>query len=189
MTKLNVHAAGTITGEFHCGSVCVDCLMLLANGECENPDPTWNQEITTKVLGMYEVTLGHFHDSNEFDNRCHHKGTECEDDCECEKNHFADSACSLCDTRLGGSRDDVTIWSRELLDTTMTQEQFDKLNSLCDRYKVKMNVGDYVVYSQDSALSSKGWTEGWVGGLRHGPSGDLKRTIYIAVDPEGNSHS
>jgi hypothetical protein len=93
------------------GSVCVDCLFALANGDEPNwmtPDQLqeWRDNITRNHAGVHDVALGHFHDSN----RCYHKGEECQDDCECERAGFATSACDNCGSTLAGQRDDVVFW-------------------------------------------------------------------------------
>src|SRR5579859_3941461 len=70
--------------------VCVDCLMLLANGET---DPEWSAEQKAEFLarvkrgqGDAEVTLGmlaKYHDCTD-DNQ-----GEIADECECEQNSFS----------------------------------------------------------------------------------------------------
>jgi hypothetical protein len=98
----------------------------------------------------------------------------------------------MCGDSLAGYRAHVTMIKRDLLRTNMTQEQFDKLRVLCDRYNVDMAIADYFVNSQDSSIMP-GWVEGWVGGDRYKAipvqTSIQKPTIYIGVSPEGDSHS
>lgn len=62
----------------------------------------------------------------------------------------------------------------------LTNAQLLKLWDLCGRYNVEFAEGDYVVNQLDSTFMP-GWAEGWIGGV--------ETTIYIGVDPDGNSHS
>lgn len=93
------------------GSVCVDCLFALANGD-EPGHMTfeelkqWHEGIERNNKGVGDVTLGHFHDSG----RCYHQGKECEDDCECERHGFATSVCDNCGSTLAGERHDTVFW-------------------------------------------------------------------------------
>lgn len=183
MTSLNVFAAVLNTGEFSYGKLCQDCTFVLANGESENDERTADQlALAEKNCAAYEFTLGHLH-SGEWSTRCWHSGSECQEDCQCEYDDFSafvHDGCAMCGTHLAGYRHDAIIIERKLLDTKMTQEQFDKLSDLCHRYKVKMKLSDYVVYGQHSIMMP-GWAEGWIGGQ--------KSTLYVGVSPEGDSHS
>jgi hypothetical protein len=88
------------------GSVCVDCLIGLANGEWPEVGENWTDDQETHVregLARYEFMLGHIADEA-------HPGEECDEDRECEHTTFSSSYCDLCNTGLAGSRDDVTIW-------------------------------------------------------------------------------
>lgn len=184
MTALNVFAAVTDTGEFVDGSVCVDCMFYLANGEVENPDSDWSLERLKANLEIYNITLGHLHSENRWDRRCFHLGSECEDDCMCDTDDFvAYSSCLGCDSTLGGSRHDVIAINHDLLRTKMTQEQFDKLSSLCNRYHAEMRISDYHVRQPDSVFTP-GWVESWVGG-----ESCANKTIFVGVAPDGASHS
>lgn len=95
------------------GSICVDCLMLTANGEMP-PDLTESQchnyvrAIESHPNYGAEMTLGHLHDSP--DAQCWHAGEECGDDCECERTTFSSRECDVCGSDLAGERHDVTFW-------------------------------------------------------------------------------
>lgn len=183
MTSLNVFGAVLSTGEFSYGKACVDCMFQLANGEVENDSRTPEQlALAEKNCTAYEFTLGHLH-TGEWSTRCWHTGTECEDDCACERDDFDRTDCAMCGTGLAGYRHDCIMIDRNLLATKMTQEQFDKLSDLCRRYDVKMHISDYVVNHENSPFTP-GWAEGWVGGQTRS-----KRTLYVGVSPEGESHS
>jgi hypothetical protein len=77
--------------------VCVDCLMLHANGEtAENPDMP-----PLGLLEGQEVTLGILKEQ--------HRG--CDDDCtDCETQEFSWCRCEGCGSSLGGSRHAMTVW-------------------------------------------------------------------------------
>lgn len=186
-TKLNVFAAVEITGEFAHGAVCRDCMVDIANGD---GDETYrNMEVVEKNCATWNFTLGHDHKSAWVDsNICYHHGADCEsDECDCEREDFSNKSCDMCETTLAGERHSVTMIKRDLLNTRMTQEQFDKLNFLCRQHSVPMTIGDYVVNSPDLPLMA-GWIESWVGGNeRH--KGLYKSTIFVGVSPEGDSHS
>lgn len=190
MTTLNVFAAVISTGEFSYGKLCQDCTFVLANGESEGDSRTADQlETAEKNCATYEFNLGHLHtngDDRWTDNHiCYHRGTECEDDCECERDEFSSATCDMCGTDLAGYRHDTLMVKRELLDTKMTQEQFDKLAYLCKGYQVEMAIGDYRVNPlTNSAMQLPGWVESWVGGNHQ-----ANKTIFVGVSPEGDSHS
>lgn len=188
MTNLNVFAAVDITGEFAYGNVCNTCLYAIANGEPSFEDRR-DQAAVEKACDTWEFMLGHRH-TGRWSDRCFHAGSECEDDCTCEYTDFDSfNACDMCGDTLAGYRHHVTMIKRELLNTNMTQEQFDKLLILCERYEVSMAISDYQVYSQDSTFTP-GWAEGWIGGPNHNGGFVAKRkTIFVGVSPQGDSHS
>lgn len=66
----------------------------------------------------------------------------------------------------------------------MTDAQRDKLWDLCGRYNVPFREDDYY-----KALFSNGMYEGWIGGNLHSGTNGFKKTIYIGVEPNGDSHS
>lgn len=190
MTNLNVYAAVDITGEFAYGNVCRDCTFVLANGSLDEDWRTMDQRnLAEKNWGIWEFTLGHHH-TGKWAERCWHRGNACDDDCQCERTDFDTfNACDMCGNTDAGYRHHVTMIKRELLDTKMTKEQFDKLLILCDRYEVSMAISDYVVFPQDS-FTMPGWAEGWIGGPNHNGGFVAKRkTIYVGVSPQGDSHS
>lgn len=174
MTDLNAFAAALVTGEFVNGKLCADCTFALANGEDDRPD----QSVIEKNCKTYDFTLGHLHSGEWSD--CFHVDQDCKEDCDCEFSNFSTSECTMCETTLAGSRYDCIAIDRNLLDTNMTQEQFDKLSDLCNRYNVKMSLRDY---HPDFSLPA-GWFAGWVGG-----DDQVNKTIFVGVSPQGDSHS
>lgn len=89
--------------------LCIDCLMLAANGETPHE---YDEKEAADYLAVvdhntrgYWATLGHDHDSD----RCSHSGTECKEDCDCEQTYFSASQCGMCGTTLAGSREDATL--------------------------------------------------------------------------------
>lgn len=69
----------------------------------------------------------------------------------------------------------------------MTNAQRDKLWDLCGRYGVPFREDDY-----HPAIFNNGMVEGWIGGeeYRSQPNNsEYKKTIYIGVEPNGDSHS
>lgn len=74
----------------------------------------------------------------------------------------------------------------------MTMAQREKLWELCGRYQVPFRESDYDGPFKGEAFFDKdlkGWIEGWVGGPLHNGHNNMKKTIYVGVDPEGNVHS
>jgi hypothetical protein len=101
------------TQEHATGHICVDCLMLLANGDwpcdmSESELAEYRQAIESHPNYSLEMTLGHLCDSP--DSNCWHAGKPCEDDCDCERDDFSTMPCDMCGSYLAGSREDVTIW-------------------------------------------------------------------------------
>lgn len=106
--------------------VCVDCLMMAANGECgENPDRT-----PLGLLDGVEATLGLMADEHHED--CDYRNSmaakeaaetynvDVEEnqeifDCniDCENDEFSWSQCEGCGSTLGGSRHAMTVWEEE----------------------------------------------------------------------------
>jgi hypothetical protein len=69
----------------------------------------------------------------------------------------------------------------------MTDAQRNRLWELCGNYNVPFRENDYVLSSKQATIGA-GWVEGWVGGNMY--SGIVARkTIYVGVSPEGESHS
>jgi hypothetical protein len=92
---------------------CVDCYMVLVNGDASGNSDDWNEAKYAETCNAYNITAGHFH-TGEYSN-CSHAGTECEDDCDCERTEFSWSGCDICGSHLGGTRYDVIMIKRELL--------------------------------------------------------------------------
>lgn len=96
---------GTMAGT---GAACVDCLILLANGETS---PDWTEEETAEYLARVasrnppgSVTLGG-------DHSCRDSEGNIADDCECEQLGFSWQSCDVCGSNLGGDRHAVTFWT------------------------------------------------------------------------------
>lgn len=100
------------------GWCCVDCLMLLANGDTP---PEWDEAKTAEWLADIErqtegcdVTLGRMfgedgceHTSEEW----HSGGPAQEEHAEnCERQDFSWRRCDVCGSNLGGAREAVTFW-------------------------------------------------------------------------------
>lgn len=64
--------------------------------------------------------------------------------------------------------------------TTMTDAQLEKLEWLCGRWGRGFNPAHYRIHPEGSS-SMAGWVEGWIGGA--------EGTLYVAVAPDGSSHS
>lgn len=66
----------------------------------------------------------------------------------------------------------------------MTFAQREKLWQLCGGYNVPFREDDYFT-------ESTGFVMGWIGGFNHSglPSAKEKKTIYVAVEPNGDAHS
>jgi hypothetical protein len=98
------------------GWACVDCLMMLANGENE----PWTEEeteawrtVVSERLGSVSVDLGGEHEEG-----CPNVDQETgawigSSDCYCEREEFSWRACDVCGSRLGGSRDAVHFFTYE----------------------------------------------------------------------------
>jgi hypothetical protein len=65
----------------------------------------------------------------------------------------------------------------------LTNEQYAKLRSLCDRYRVPFDPTHYRT-SSPNAVMLPGYAEGWVGGVDQ-----ADQTIYVGVAPNGDAHS
>lgn len=115
---MNTYAQVVESGNFVTGSVCIDCLMWIANGDDSGASEEWDHAAADATLAAYDVTLGHFH-HGQFDTRCWHFGRDCDDvpDCyqECEQTTFATTSCSVCNSPLAGSRNDVVMIERSAL--------------------------------------------------------------------------
>ena len=96
-----------MTDQFTCtGWACVDCLILLANGDVPaemtaDEITEWQSRIDASTDG-FNVTLGMLRDS--------HECPEGTDECECETRTFSWSACDVCGSNLGGERHAVSFW-------------------------------------------------------------------------------
>lgn len=84
----------------------------------------------------------------------------------------------------GGSEDHLPDELRdkaiEHADSGWTLEQLHKVETLCHRYTAKFRYSDYRRYPDDASMM-KGYVEGWIGGQQ--------TTIFVGVEPNGDSHS
>lgn len=78
--------------------LCVDCAMMLANGDTENAAPEWDKDEALKNLKPGEVTFGSL--DEDYDPDEEEAGIE----------DFSHEECYACGTTLGGTRYTVTIW-------------------------------------------------------------------------------
>lgn len=71
----------------------------------------------------------------------------------------------------------------------MTDAQRDKLWDLCGRYGVPFREDDY--FLNRPGTFGGGLAEGWIGGNDHNGRDQArgKKTIYVGVEPNGDSHS
>lgn len=95
------------TQESFTGWCCIDCLMILANGE-DNPEWTADEtEAHHAAMDHYcqgcDVTLGLLAS----DHDCPYGTNE---ECDCAQIDFTWRSCDTCGSQLGGSRDAVTFW-------------------------------------------------------------------------------
>ena len=114
---MNTFAKRTAAGDFVAGNVCRDCFVMLTDGsEPDSPKGwLWDSVKGQKMeatLEQYEITIGHFHSGNEYDIRCDHNGSECEDDCPCERVEFSRAECTVCNDTFAGNRYDVIMVER-----------------------------------------------------------------------------
>lgn len=102
--------------EYVCsGWACVDCLILLANGEnptdiTEDELSAWHADITAKNAG-YNVTLGMIRE----DHACTEDfggmtAGEAGGECECETRSFSSSECDHCGSSLAGERHAIAFF-------------------------------------------------------------------------------
>jgi ribosomal protein L37AE/L43A len=120
----------TTTRDHANGWACIDCLMLLANGET---NPEWSDAETAEYFARLEersidgetVTLGRVfgEDGCEHTSEEWHSGDSRvqEDHAEsCERTTFSRWPCDVCGSTLGGAREAVTFWTEEMAPTTGT---------------------------------------------------------------------
>ncbi|WP_305781413.1 hypothetical protein [Nocardia nova] len=103
-------------GKFHVGKVCQDCMMVHVNGDDSGVSSNWNSVAFESAQERYDVTMGHPHHS-EWWNDCPHDGEGCPDDadCDCAVTQFSRSACDMCGNTLHGYREDAIFVERSLL--------------------------------------------------------------------------
>lgn len=89
-------------------SICVDCLMHLANGECGSchDDNGHDREPLNSIPNTDLVTLGTLEHS-EYCRR------ESDGECDCENLGFSWSQCEGCGSNLGGDRYAATGWEND----------------------------------------------------------------------------
>lgn len=72
----------------------------------------------------------------------------------------------------------------------MTTKQRDKLWAACGNYGVPFREDDYRIQTEETFGTPSGWIEGWIGGISCSPGGgSYRKTIYVGVEPNGDSHS
>ncbi|PBC38493.1 hypothetical protein CJ179_38510 [Rhodococcus sp. ACS1] len=64
-----------------------------------------------------------------------------------------------------------------------TDPQIAKMKDLCERYNVSFIRDDYFMHDINGNWTP-GFVEGWVGGDQ-----GVNKTIFIAIEPDGSSHS
>src|ERR1700751_2999954 len=69
----------------------------------------------------------------------------------------------------------------------MTDAQRNRLWQMCANYNVPFREDDYFMSNKQQGIGF-GWVEGWVGG-KDGSGVTSRRTIYVGVSPEGESHT
>lgn len=88
--------------------VCIDCMLMHANGETsESPD----REPWSAVGDDVETTMGLL--SEEHNEECDVRKTgswPANYECDCERREFSWSSCDGCGSSLGGERHAFTIW-------------------------------------------------------------------------------
>lgn len=98
------------------GWCCVDCLILLANGEdpvgtmSEDEIAAWHADID-RITAGYNLTLGMLREQHsctaDFNGQT---AGEVGRDCDCETITFSRSPCDVCGSGLAGERHAVAFW-------------------------------------------------------------------------------
>lgn len=93
------------------GTACVDCVVLLANGET---DPNWSQASTDEYLARVAernpagtVTLG------SIEHECRDSDGRIADECEEDNLGYSRRGCDVCGSSLAGDLQRVTFWEPE----------------------------------------------------------------------------
>lgn len=92
---------GEIIGEL---SVCIDCLLLHANGEIAPDRPDTEPMPLCKIEPGQSVTLG----AIEHTDGC--TDADREEGCDCDQHGFRWSSCQGCGSTLGGDRFAMVLW-------------------------------------------------------------------------------
>lgn len=111
---MNAFAKALDEGKFYVGGVCIDCTMVLVNGDGSGNDPEWDEAEFDRVCEKYDITPGHPHGLTRWFDDCPHTEVPCPDDadCDCERNTFSTSQCAACGTYLHGERQDFLFIER-----------------------------------------------------------------------------
>jgi hypothetical protein len=99
----------TITRENLIGRiwVCVDCMMLHANGEMPVDPREGEPEPLSEITEGFEVTAGMLREQ-------HADGCDGDGDCDCETIPFSSAQCEGCGSYLAGERHAMTLWMPEV---------------------------------------------------------------------------
>lgn len=94
------------SGNYSKLALCIDCVYLIANGEC---DPDVQDEVSDALAKTQQgghITLGTIHDD---------MGVRGEDheECECDETWFSWSSCDGCNRHLGGERHHAVYWPND----------------------------------------------------------------------------
>jgi hypothetical protein len=85
-------------------SVCVDCMVLHANGEYDHDRDPSEPEPLSLIGPGYSVTMG----VSEHSEHC--TEVDREEGCDCDQLGFSWSRCEGCGSTLGGDRFALTLW-------------------------------------------------------------------------------
>lgn len=97
----------TVVRSEHCTIwVCVDCMFVHANGECDPDRPDSEPEVWSRVGEDCDVTVGSL--SEEHAAGC--TDVDRSEGCDCERREFSWSQCEGCGSWLVGSRYAFTLW-------------------------------------------------------------------------------
>jgi len=90
--------------------VCVDCMLMEANGECDPDRPADLAEPLSAIDGGYRVTLGMSSEAHDGECPVRIEGDHNAAECDCERIEFSQGWCEGCGTALAGSRHAMTLW-------------------------------------------------------------------------------
>lgn len=96
--------------------VCVDCIVLEANGEMPTDPTPGEPEPLSDIPADCDLTVGMM--ASEHDEDCPvreqlESNSAVDTECECEHRSFSWSQCDGCGSSLGGERFALTMWTEE----------------------------------------------------------------------------